>query len=59
VDAAAGILDPAGDLHATAGYRKHVAGVLLRRAVAEAYGNAAGGQITLPPEPDPAHSARR
>jgi phytoene dehydrogenase-like protein len=41
-DAAAGILDPADDLHATAGYRKHVAGVLLRRAVAKAYGNASG-----------------
>ena len=27
-------------LHASAGYRKHVAGVLLRRAVAEAYGRA-------------------
>ena len=39
--AALDILDPAGDLHATAGYRKHVAGVLLRRAVAEAYGRAA------------------
>jgi aerobic carbon-monoxide dehydrogenase medium subunit len=41
-DAAASILDPADDLHATAGYRKHVAGVLLRRAVAEAYGSASG-----------------
>ena len=40
-DAALDILDPAGDLHATAGYRKHVAGVLLRRAVAEAYRRAA------------------
>ena len=40
-DAALDILDPAGDLHATAGYRKHVAGVLLRRAVAGAYGRAA------------------
>jgi CO/xanthine dehydrogenase FAD-binding subunit len=30
-------LDPAGDLHATAAYRRHVAGVLLRRAVAEAF----------------------
>jgi hypothetical protein len=29
--------DPPGDLHAPAGYRKHVAGVLLRRAVAEAF----------------------
>jgi len=38
--AALDILDPAGDLHATASYRKHVAGVLLRRAVAEAYGRA-------------------
>jgi aerobic carbon-monoxide dehydrogenase medium subunit len=42
--AAAGILDPADDLHASAGYRKHVAGVLLRRAVTEAYGNAAGAR---------------
>jgi aerobic carbon-monoxide dehydrogenase medium subunit len=39
-DAALDILDPPGDLHATAGYRKHAAGVLLRRAVAEAYSNA-------------------
>jgi aerobic carbon-monoxide dehydrogenase medium subunit len=38
--AALDILDPAGDLHASAGYRKDVAGVLLRRAVAEAYGRA-------------------
>ena len=35
--AALDILDPPGDLHAPAGYRKHVAGVLLRRAVAEAF----------------------
>ena len=41
-DAALDVLDPPGDLHATASYRKHVAGVLLRRAVAEAYGNALG-----------------
>jgi len=39
-DAALDILDPTDDLHATAGYRKHVAGVLLRRAVAEAYARA-------------------
>ena len=44
VAAALDILDPADDLHATAGYRRHVAGVLLRRAVAEAYGNAAGAK---------------
>jgi len=36
-EAALDILDPPGDLHAPAGYRKHVAGVLLRRAVAEAF----------------------
>ena len=40
-EAALDILDPPGDLHATAPYRKHVAGVLLRRAVAEAFGRAA------------------
>jgi aerobic carbon-monoxide dehydrogenase medium subunit len=39
--AALDVLEPADDLHATASYRKHVAGVLLRRAVAEAYGHAA------------------
>jgi aerobic carbon-monoxide dehydrogenase medium subunit len=39
--AALDILDPAGDLHATADYRRHLAGVLLRRAVAQAYGRAA------------------
>jgi xanthine dehydrogenase iron-sulfur cluster and FAD-binding subunit A len=39
--AALDILDPPGDLHAPAGYRKHVAGVLLRRAVGEAFGRAA------------------
>jgi aerobic carbon-monoxide dehydrogenase medium subunit len=42
--AALDMLDPADDLHATAGYRRHVAGVPLRRAVAEAYGNAAGAK---------------
>ena len=42
-EALAGALDPPGDLHATAGYRRHVAGVLLRRAVAEAFRGAAGG----------------
>jgi aerobic carbon-monoxide dehydrogenase medium subunit len=40
-EAALDILDPPGDLHAPAGYRKHVAGVLLRRAVAEAFERAA------------------
>jgi carbon-monoxide dehydrogenase medium subunit len=40
-DAALDVLDPVGDLHATSAYRRHVAGVLLRRAVAEAYARAA------------------
>jgi len=39
-EAALDILDPAGDLHATADYRRHLAGVLLRRAVAQAYDRA-------------------
>jgi len=43
-DAALDILDPVGDLHATASYRKHVAGVLLRRAVTEACRNAAAAR---------------
>lgn len=34
-------MNPAGDLHATAGYRKHVAGIRLRRAVTAAFGLAA------------------
>lgn len=42
--AALDVLEPPGDLHAPAGYRKHVAGVLLRRAVAEAFRRAAGGR---------------
>ena len=33
-------VEPTGDLHATAGYRRHVAGVLMTRAVREAYGTA-------------------
>jgi aerobic carbon-monoxide dehydrogenase medium subunit len=40
-DAALDILDPADDMHAPASYRKHVAGVLLRRAVTAAYRRAA------------------
>jgi len=39
-DAARDVLDPTSDLHATAAYRKDVAGVLLRRAVADAYRHA-------------------
>jgi aerobic carbon-monoxide dehydrogenase medium subunit len=42
--AALDILDPPGDLHAPAAYRKHVAGVLLRRAVAEAFQRAAASR---------------
>jgi carbon-monoxide dehydrogenase medium subunit len=44
-DAALDILDPPGDLHATAGYRKHAAGVMLRRAAAEAYDKATGSPV--------------
>ncbi|MDR7495258.1 MAG: xanthine dehydrogenase family protein subunit M [Armatimonadota bacterium] len=33
-----GALDPPDDIHATARYRRHVAGVLAARAVVEAYG---------------------
>jgi aerobic carbon-monoxide dehydrogenase medium subunit len=43
-EAALDVLDPADDLHATASYRKHVAGVLLRRAVTEAFRNATAAQ---------------
>jgi aerobic carbon-monoxide dehydrogenase medium subunit len=38
--AALDILEPAGDLHASADYRRHLAGVLLRRALAQACGRA-------------------
>jgi aerobic carbon-monoxide dehydrogenase medium subunit len=43
-EAALDVLDPADDVHATASYRKHVAGVLLRRAVTEAFRNATAAQ---------------
>ncbi len=39
-DAVRDAIDPNGDLHATAGYRKDVAGVLVKRAVAAAHRNA-------------------
>ena len=35
-------LDPSADLHATAAYRRHVAGVLVRRALTEASERARG-----------------
>ena len=40
--ATAGILEPGSDLHATANYRKHVAGVLVRRALKAATARAKG-----------------
>jgi carbon-monoxide dehydrogenase medium subunit len=39
-------VDPTGDLHATAAYRKDVAGTLTARAVAEAHRNATGSAAT-------------
>ncbi|HLI37185.1 MAG TPA: xanthine dehydrogenase family protein subunit M [Streptosporangiaceae bacterium] len=42
VTAEQAMLHPSGDLHGTADYRLHLAGVLLRRAVLAAYANAAG-----------------
>ena len=39
---AAGQLDPPGDLHGTPAYRRHLAAVLARRALAEAFDRAKG-----------------
>ena len=39
-DAARSALDPPGDVHATADYRRHVSGVLVQRAVRAAYADA-------------------
>ena len=36
------LLEPTGDLHATADYRKHIAGVLTKRGLAEAAGRIGG-----------------
>lgn len=36
-------LDPPSDLHGTSGYRRHLAGILIRRALQEAHGRAEGG----------------
>jgi aerobic carbon-monoxide dehydrogenase medium subunit len=38
-------IDPDGDLHATADYRRHVAGVLTTRALREAHGRAARPRV--------------
>jgi aerobic carbon-monoxide dehydrogenase medium subunit len=47
-EAAVDVLDPVDDLHATSSYRRHVAGVLLRRAAAEAFANAAAALAAVP-----------
>ena len=41
--AVAAELDPESDVHASVAYRKHLAGVLTRRALGEAYARANGG----------------
>jgi carbon-monoxide dehydrogenase medium subunit len=41
-DSVMAAIEPPGDLHATADYRRHLAGVLIRRATAQAYHRAAG-----------------
>jgi carbon-monoxide dehydrogenase medium subunit len=38
-------VDPEDDIHATAGYRRHLAGVLTRRAAAQALANAAAREV--------------
>jgi aerobic carbon-monoxide dehydrogenase medium subunit len=44
---ARGSIDPTDDIHATAGYRRHLAGVLLGRAIQTAARRAAGEQPTV------------
>jgi carbon-monoxide dehydrogenase medium subunit len=39
-------VDPDGDIHATAGYRRHVAGVLTQRALSQALAEARQRQLT-------------
>ena len=43
VDAVRAGIDPSDDLHASADYRRHLAGVLAERALSDAWGRAGNG----------------
>jgi carbon-monoxide dehydrogenase medium subunit len=43
--AATADIDPPGDIHASADYRRHLTSVLVRRALTVAFGRAAGGPV--------------
>src|SRR3546814_13262383 len=56
VEAAISIVEAEGDLHATADYRRRVAGVMLERAIREARAQALGTKVQCYVSPsDPTH----